>query len=61
MAHQLECCVLVSLATGCKKKRSRSWRGEIDHGLGRMLAALARDLGDRPVRAFDVVEDRSQS
>src|SRR5690242_21466162 len=29
---------------------------QIDHGLGRMLATLARDLGDRAVRTFHRVE-----
>jgi hypothetical protein len=32
-------------------------QSEVDHGLGRMLAALACDLGHRAVRSFHSVED----
>ena len=46
-----------SLATGCRKNSVEVLlERQVDHGLGRCCAALARDLGHRAVRAVHGVE-----
>src|SRR4030095_6895749 len=55
---QLEGVVLVLVGDRLEEEEIEILRQrEVDHGLGRMLAALAGDLGDRAMRSLDRVED----
>jgi len=57
MAHQLEGVVLVLVGDRLEEEDIEILRQrEVDHGLGRMLAALAGDLGDRAMRSLHGIE-----
>src|SRR4030095_3666768 len=56
---QLEGVVLVLVGDRLEEEEIEILRQrEVDHGLGRMLAALAGDLGDGAVRSLDGIEDQ---
>src|SRR5213594_2797925 len=59
MPHELERMVLVLVGDGLEEEAVQTLlEREVDHGLDRVQAALARDLGHRPMRPVYRVEDK---
>src|SRR2546422_5392189 len=58
MLHELERMVLVLVGDGLEEEAVQALlEREVDHGLDWVQAALARDLGHRPMRPLHRVED----